>query len=214
MSLILSSHALTTPPVQHSGASPTHRVVAAGPADMEALISVMVLAFATDPVARWMYRDPQQYLTYFGRFTRAFAGKAFSAGTAWCIDGNRGGALWLPPGVKPDEDAISVLLDESVPQDVMANVNAIFELMAAYHPHNPHWYLPMIGTEPHLHGRGMGTALLREALSRCDQEHMPAYLESTNPANVALYQRLGFEALGVIRAGDSPPLVPMLRPAR
>ena len=129
-------------------------------------------------------------------------------------DGNRGGALWLPPGVKPDEDAISVILDQSVPQDVMANVNTILGEMAAYHPRNPYWYLPMIGTEPHLRGRGMGAALLREALSRCDQEHMPAYLESTNPANVALYQRLGFDALGVIRAGDSPPLVPMLRSAR
>jgi hypothetical protein len=71
------------------------RVVAAGPADMEPLISVMVLAFAADPVARWMYRDPQRYLAYFGRFMRAFAGKAFSTGTAWCIDDNLGDALWL-----------------------------------------------------------------------------------------------------------------------
>ena len=53
------------------------RVAAARPADMEPLISVMVLAFAADPVARWMYRDPQRYLAYFGRFIRAFAGKAF-----------------------------------------------------------------------------------------------------------------------------------------
>jgi ribosomal protein S18 acetylase RimI-like enzyme len=143
-----------------------------------------------------------------------FAGKAFSTGTAWCIDGNRGGALWLPPGVKPDEDVISAILDESVPQDVMADVNTMFGEMAAYHPRNPHWYLPVIGTEPHFRRRGMGSALLRETLGRCDQEHMPAYLESSNPANAALYQRVGFEPLGVIRAGDSPPMVPMLRPAR
>jgi RimJ/RimL family protein N-acetyltransferase len=43
---------------------------------------------------------------------------------------------------------------------------------------------------------------------------MPAYLESSNLANAAFYERLGFEALGVIRVGDSPPMVPMLRPAR
>jgi ribosomal protein S18 acetylase RimI-like enzyme len=86
--------------------------------------------------------------------------------------------------------------------------------MAAYHPGNPHWYLPTIGIEPRLHGKGLGSALLTEALSRCDQEHMPAYLESSNPANAAFYRRLGFEALGVIRAGHSPPMVPMLRRAR
>jgi ribosomal protein S18 acetylase RimI-like enzyme len=190
------------------------RVAAARPADMEPLISIMVLAFAADPVARWMYRDPQRYLAYFGQFIRAFAGKAFSSGTAWRIDGNLGGALWLPPGVKPDEDAIATILDESVPGEVMADVNAMFGEMAAYHPRNPHWYLPTIGIEPHLHRKGLGSALLTQALSRCDQEHVPAYLESSNSANTALYQRFGFAGLGVIRAGCSPPMVPMLLGAR
>jgi ribosomal protein S18 acetylase RimI-like enzyme len=190
------------------------RVVAAGPADMEPLISVIVRAFAADPVARWMYRDRQRYFAYFGRFIRAFAGKAFSTGTAWCIDGNLGGALWLPPGVRPDEDAIAAVLDESVPRDVVADVNAMFIEMAAYHPRNPHWYLPTIGIQPHAHRMGLGSALLAEALGRCDQEHMPAYLESSNPANATFYRRLGFEPLGVIRAGHSPPMVPMLRGAR
>ena len=190
------------------------RVVNAGADDMEPLISVMVLAFAGDPVARWMYRDPQRYLAYFGRFMRAFAGKAFSAGTAWCIEGNLGAALWLPPGVRPDEDAIAAILDESVPRDVMADVNALFTEMAAYHPRNLHWYLPTIGIEPHLHRKGLGSALSVEALERCDHEHMPAYLESSNPANETFYRRQGFEPLGVIRAGHSPPMVPMLRRAR
>jgi ribosomal protein S18 acetylase RimI-like enzyme len=137
------------------------RVAVAGPADRESLISVMVLAFAADPVARWMYRDPQRYLAWFGRFIGAFAGRAFSTGTAWCIDGNLGAALWLPPGVKPDEEAVAAILDESVPRDVMADVNAMFSEMAAYRPREPHWYLPTIGVEPDLHRRGLGSALLR-----------------------------------------------------
>lgn len=190
------------------------RVVAAGRADMEPLIGVMVLAFAADPVARWMYRDPQRYLAYFGRFIRAFAGRAFSTGTAWCIDGNLGGALWLPPDVRPETDLISAILDDSVPPDVMADVKAMFTEMAAYHPRDPHWYLPTIGVEPHVHRMGFGSALMAEALGRCDQEQMPAYLESSNPANTTFYRRLGFEPLGVIRAGHSPPMIPMLRSAR
>jgi len=81
-------------------------------------------------------------------------------------------------------------------------------------PTQSHWYLPTIGIEPHLHRKGLGAALLTQALIRCDQEHMPAYLESSNSANTALYQRFGFKGLGVIRAGSSPPMVPMLRGAR
>jgi ribosomal protein S18 acetylase RimI-like enzyme len=116
--------------------------------------------------------------------------------------------------VNPDEDAIAAIVDESVASDVMADANAMFGEMAAYHPRDPHCYLPMIGVEPHLHRQGLGSALLTKALSRCDQEHMPAYLESSNSANTALYQRLGFETLGGIRAGHSPPMIPMLRGAR
>jgi ribosomal protein S18 acetylase RimI-like enzyme len=51
-------------------------------------------------------------------------------------------------------------------------------------------------------------------LQRCDREHLPAYLESSNPANIGLYQRHGFEITGTIQAESSPPVTPMLRAAR
>jgi hypothetical protein len=55
---------------------------------------------------------------------------------------------------------------------------------------------------------------MKHALEQCDCDHVPAYLESTNPKNVSLYQRHGFEILGTIQEGASPPLIPMLRKAR
>jgi hypothetical protein len=36
-------------------------------------------------------------------------------------------------------------------------------------------------------------------------------LESTNPRNLSLYKRHGFEPIGTIQQGSSPPLYPMLR---
>jgi GNAT superfamily N-acetyltransferase len=192
----------------------SNRAIVAGPADIELLVNVMVLAFAADPVARWMYRDPQRYLRYFGPFVRAFGGKAFSNGMAWRIEGNLGAAFWLAPSAEVDGDAVARILDESVPPGVLADVNAMFGEMAAYHPTTPHWYLPLIGVEPDLHNKGLGSALMKEGLKRCDEEHLPAYLEYTNPKSEAFYRALGFEAKGVIRVGDSPPMVPMLRPAR
>jgi hypothetical protein len=131
------------------------RIVAARPTDMEPSISVMVRAFAADPVARWMYRDPQRYLVYFGRFIRAFAGTAFSTGTAWCFESNLGAALWLPPEVKPDTDAVASILGESVPRDLTADVNSMFAEMTAYHPHHPHWYLRQSVLNPTSTARGL-----------------------------------------------------------
>jgi ribosomal protein S18 acetylase RimI-like enzyme len=86
--------------------------------------------------------------------------------------------------------------------------------MGKYHPQEPHWYLPLIGVDPAHQGKGFGSALLGHALEICDRDHLPAYLESSNPLNIPLYRRHGFELLDTLQVGSSPPVFPMLRPAR
>jgi ribosomal protein S18 acetylase RimI-like enzyme len=81
-------------------------------------------------------------------------------------------------------------------------------------PIEPHGYLPPIRVDPAHQRKGYGSMLLHHALSECDWDHVAAYLESSNPANVLLYQRHGFEVLDTIQVGSSPPIFPMLRPAR
>ncbi|HET9583943.1 MAG TPA: GNAT family N-acetyltransferase, partial [Bradyrhizobium sp.] len=92
-----------------------------------------------------------------------------------------------------------------------ADIARVIEEMARYHPEEPHWYLPFIGVDPARQGNGLGAALLRSILAECDKMRLPAYLESTNPRNRPLYERHGFKEIGEIRAGDCPPVVPMLR---
>ncbi|HEY7061026.1 MAG TPA: GNAT family N-acetyltransferase [Chloroflexota bacterium] len=182
--------------------------------DEERAIAALVLAFAADPSTRWAWPDPAQYLTYFPRFVRAFGGRAFEHGTAYRTEDGAGVALWLPPGVSPDEEAVGAVFAESVPGPEQAAVFAVLDQMAHYHPDEPHWYLPLIGVDPVRQGQGYGSALLQHALRRCDVEHLPAYLESSNPANVPLYQRHGFEVVGKIQAGTSPTFYPMVRKSR
>lgn len=38
--------------------------------------------------------------------------------------------------------------------------------------------------------------LLAENLERIDEQHSAAYLESSNPANLERYQKVGFEPVG------------------
>jgi ribosomal protein S18 acetylase RimI-like enzyme len=183
-------------------------------AEAERAMATLLLAFATDPAARWSLEDPAQYLASFPDVVRAFGGRAFAHGTAWHVEGFVGAALWLPPGVGPDEEALLAIMQRSAPAERQAELSAVFEQMGSYHPSEPHWYLPLIGVDPVHQRNGHGAALLRHALDRCDRDHALAYLESSNPANIPLYQRHGFEVLGAIQAGSSPRIVPMLRPAR
>lgn len=183
-------------------------------ADQDFAIDAVVAAFSADPAARWLYPDSQRYREYFPSFVKAFAGAAFEHGSADCVQDYSGAALWLPPGVHPDEMALFTLLQHTIPEREQAEVFALLEQMDSYHPAEPHWYLPMIGVVPDKQGNGCGSALLRHALERCDRDDKLAYLESSSPKNIPLYQRHGFEVLGTIQVGSSPPLFPMLRRPR
>lgn len=177
-------------------------------------IATLTIAFSSDPVARWFLSDASRYLTYWPPFVRALAGEAFSAGTADSVDDCGGVALWLPPNVGSNDEAIAAIASEAVPEPNQEEVFSVLGQMGEYHPTEPLWYLPLIGVDVPKEGRGVGSAMLRHAAIRCDRDNLPAYLEATNPRNKRLYAAHGFEELGVIQAGSSPPIWPMLRRPR
>jgi ribosomal protein S18 acetylase RimI-like enzyme len=195
-----------TMPQQQMDVSPT--------TDEDRAIATITMAFGNDPVTRWVFRDANVYLTYWPRVTKAFGGAAFASGTADSIDDCGGVALWLPPGVATDDETMGVLAAEAVPAADQEEVFGFMGQMDEFHPKEPHWYLPLIGVDVTRQGRGYGSALLRHALERCDRDRLPAYLEATSPQNRALHERHGFEEIGVIQAGSSPPMWPMQRTAR
>ncbi len=190
------------------------RIRTATAGDREQLLDVMTSAFETDPAARWIYPDPAQYRRHFPAFAQAFGGRAFEHETAFYSGEFSGAALWLPPGIGPDEEALMALLERTLRESEKQAAFAVFEQMGGYHPTEPHWYLPLIGVVPSRQGKGHGSALLQRVLLQCDKDRTPAYLESSNPRNIPLYERHGFELLGTIQVETSPPIFPMLRRAR
>ena len=174
----------------------------------------VVLAFSADPAARWLYPDPHQYAVNFPSIVRIFGGKAFEQGSAYSVGDFSGAALWLPPDVHPDDETLVGLIQQTVSNERQEEIFAALEQMGSYHPSEPHWYLPLIGVDPALHGKGYGSALMEHALIQCDRDQKVAYLESSNPKNITLYERHGFGLLGTIQVGASPPMLPMLRKPR
>jgi ribosomal protein S18 acetylase RimI-like enzyme len=188
-------------------------VDAATAAEEAAVVDTLTLAFVSDPAARWTWPEPSAYLAAFGRFARAFGGAAFARGSAFRI-GTAGAALWLPPGIGPDDRVMVELMQATAAPESQIDGVQVMEQMASYHPHEPHWYLPLIGVDPARQGRGLGGRLMKHATDLFDRNGALAYLESSNPRNIPLYQRHGFESLGRIQAGSSPVITPMLRKPR
>lgn len=176
--------------------------------------STQLMAFSSDPIMRWLWPEPDAYVRHFPGLVHGFGGRAFENRTAHASEGFRGGSLWLPPGVGPDDEALEALFRATVPEPARSEILSVLEQMSAAHPHEPHWHLAFLGVDPAWHGQGVGAALLRHALERIDGKGLQAYLESSNPRNVPLYQRHGFEMIREIRVGGSPPVIPMLRVAR
>jgi len=186
----------------------------ASPEDLSRVIDLELLAFSADPLMRWFYPEPQTYLRHFPAFAEAFGARAFEHSMAWIAGDFGGAAMWLPPGVGSDGERLESIVKESIPSPRRETVFRMMEEMEKFHIDDDHWYLPMIGVDPARQGQGMGGALLGHALAKCDEAGLAAYLESSNPANVPLYERHGFRVVTTIQVDDAPPFFPMLRAAR
>jgi ribosomal protein S18 acetylase RimI-like enzyme len=78
-----------------------------------------------------------------------------------------------------------------------------------------HWYLAWLAVAPEHQGKGYASTLLKPVLRRVDKQHLPAYVETQNKKNVALYRHFGFELKQEIRVPRvSLPMYAMLREAR
>jgi len=191
---------------------PSTEIRSATPDEMSHAVAAIVAAFLTDPLARFAWPSPHDHLRAMPLAAREFAGGSFEHGTAYVSADFCGTALWLPPGVHPNGEALEGVFRDTAKPEHLDDLLATFEKMEQWHPEEPHWYLPIVGVDAQ--GKGLGAELMRHAVARCDQEKALAYLESSNPRNISLYLRHGFEAMGEIRVGAAPLVTPMLRRPR
>lgn len=179
--------------------------------DTRLAASLLAQAFVDDPVVRWLQPDTRRHRRLFDALFRAGHGRRGRIEVAYCDGIPAGAAVWdAPPGFEPS--ARDVL--RSLPWFIGAIGTRVRygteleRLFAPQRPSEPHWYLAFLGSVTP--GRGVGTSLLAAQLDRITG---PAYLESSNRANIPLYERWGFEVTGeVVLPHDGPTVWPMYRP--
>ena len=177
--------------------------------DREKALYTILLGFSTDPFLRWMYPSAGNYMNACAAFD-AFGGKAIDNGSSFVAKDFEGVAFWMPPGAEADEELFVEEVEKFVPKEKHETMFAVLEEMEKYHPEGA-WYLPIIAVDPSYQGLGLGSQLMKKALEKVDSDNLPAYLESSNPRNMSLYERCGFVTMGEIQIGDSPVIHPMIR---
>jgi GNAT superfamily N-acetyltransferase len=174
---------------------------------------MLARAFSEDPVFGWML--PAEGLRHrrLGRFFVTelhHESLRHGAVEVACVDGRvAGAAVWFPPSPKPLGTEVSALPGYLRAFGRRLAVVSQFQSVAvsARPREEPHWYLAFIGVDPVRQGYGVGAALLRSRLRRCDQEGLPAYLESSKLENVPLYQHFGFHPAATLGLPEGAPVV-------
>jgi GNAT superfamily N-acetyltransferase len=174
-------------------------------------------SFHDDPVMQWMFPKASPIVATIARFFLLRMRALADQDEIYTTDDHAGGAVWSLPGrwrLSPPREALFALRVLPMVGFRGAHLARGWHKVDVAHPEDPHYYLAILGTEPDMQGRGIGSALMQPVLDSCDSDEIPAYLESSKERNLAFYARHGFRVTEEIELPDGPPVWGMWRDPR
>ncbi|MEU6374592.1 GNAT family N-acetyltransferase [Streptomyces sp. NPDC046909] len=190
----------------------------ATPDDIDAVVSAFTSAFLHDPVWGPVFPDEALRAEQAAVMWRVYVTSALRYPWTLVTPGAEAAAVWIPPGgveltaeeVEGLEERLATGIDPGTARRIMA----VEERFGAAHPEEPFFHLTILGTHTDHRGKGLGMALLAESLERVDAVGAPAYLESTNPANIRRYESVGFRVRDEVALESGALVTTMWRAAR
>jgi GNAT superfamily N-acetyltransferase len=163
----------------------------------------VVAAFATDPLLRWVWAAQDRYLACAPNFFGMLLDVRLEGGEVWTADDAGAVAMWDPPGglYLPVDDQRWEQVRSGFTEAERAAWAAYDASMAVPPDAGPHWYLGVLATAPDRWRTGLARAVMGPMLAAADRARVPAYLETANGGNLAVYGRFGFEP---VREVDLP----------
>ena len=165
--------------------------------DIGQISGMFASAFYSDPVYEWFFPHASGRLDKLRRLFAVFLEGLVPLGTVFTTEGWEGASLWIPAGMSisnwqsiRQNLRILRVLGAGIPRSIRWWLSVESE-----QPRYPHWELFLIGVAPAFQGKGIGSALLRPGISKCNEEQLPIYLDTGNRKNVGFYQRYGFKVL-------------------
>jgi ribosomal protein S18 acetylase RimI-like enzyme len=189
----------------------------AGMHDVDRVVEIITLAFATDPVWGVALTRPDGRTDHSSAYWRPYVEGAMLHSTVYLNEGSSAVSIWIPPHcdemTKGQEAEVLSVVENSLPLGSTPKMLELWDRFAIAQPQEPpHAYLSFLATHPDHRGGGVGQQLLRENLDAFDAQELPTYLESTNPANNHRYVRAGFSPVGLFESPfNNAPITKMWR---
>ena len=186
---------------------------------------LLAASHADYPGFRHLFPDPVRRRRVLRPFMAAAARDAATHGHA-LVAGDAAGilgvALWMPPGTFPLSARRKARMTPGLLRAALAARGAFAafaragDVLERDHPPGAFWYLQALGVHPRAQRRGVGAALVAPVLAQADGAGVACHLHTSDPANIAYYERYGFTvtrpAVAAIPGG--PDYIAMTRPTR
>jgi ribosomal protein S18 acetylase RimI-like enzyme len=188
--------------------SPVRR---AGRGEIPEMAATLARAFAHDPFYSFLAGDaPERNQRMRDGWSGILRFGSAHLAETYTTDDHAGVALWIPPGHGGPSIVDSLRMMPAIGRLAgwrrLPKVTSAIGALEARHRHHapqPHFYLSALGVEPERQGEGVGTALMKPVLERCQADGIPAYLETATARNVLLYERLGFVVVEELTLPDT-----------
>ena len=187
-------------------------------ADTDAIVSTISTAFFRDPVWAPVFPDEEQRTAQAEVMWHLHIASALRYPWTLITANVEAAAVWIPPGgtelTEQEENGLEDLLTRAAGQESSQAILDIYNQLEAAHPVEPCFYLSLLGVHDTYRGKGLGMGLLAESLRRIDALGAAAYLESSNPVNIARYESVGFTARDQITIATGHVVTTMWRSTR
>ncbi len=187
------------------------------PTDNLEIAETLARAFQTESGWSYVIPDPKLRAQRLAGAFHLFLRDEHRKGAVFGTDGFEAVTLWRGPGQAHDSVWDTARLMLPFLQVLRFSIFRGLEvsgLIEKHLPHEPCWYLHYAGCDPSHQGNGFGGAAIRAGLDRADHDGLPAYLETADENNVALYQRFGFEVKHIWQVPEGPMFWGMQRPGK
>ena len=167
---------------------PTRAPRKAAAEDLSAVCGTLAAAFFDDPVFGWGMPAADRRRQILPAFFAIVSEAYLAHGEIYTTDDLVAAAVWAPPGIEDDGERLVAALAE-VSGEYAQTLFEAFELMDKQHPRrDPHHYLFFLGTRPERQAQGIGSALMRPVLDRCDRDgSRPTWKRRASETGASIY---------------------------
>jgi ribosomal protein S18 acetylase RimI-like enzyme len=186
--------------------------------DVPAIRALLGGAYADDPLSRWLFPDddgrPHACGAWYGLFAEQYVAGAHST-LVRSGDEIVAVALWRLPDDAPLSSGgvpgIAGLMTALLGRDRAGVVGAALHGVGALQGAGPQAYLNFLAVSAGTRRRGHGRRVLEPLFATARTAGLPVALETSDPANYAFYDALGFRETGRLQLDAGGPLVRALR---